>query len=403
MGESSSNYPLSILIMISGLDIGGAHGGAERFGLELSRQLDKDKFDVTLCAFWKHSSKAESFWLQRLTEDNVNVIFGAEWRDRFDLREYFQVVQRLSRRFQSNPLDIIHSHFQMGTFAALLLKFLGRTKVTMRTAHVSVEWGRGFASWVCRQIFTNWFYPLFLDQEVGVSQAVVDKLNHHPGKLLTGKQPALIHNAIYPEIFKPNLQPPNHHPLLEETRGKLVIGSIGRLTKQKGYEYLLAAVPSVIAVIPEVFFLIIGDGELKQELQAKAVRLGISEHVLLTGQREDAIAILRQMQIFVLPSIYEGLPTVILESMACGIPVIATDIPGTDELIIDGENGWLVPPKDSTVLAQTIISALQEPVLRSKYAERGRQKVLGFLIEEVTRQYEHLYTQLSEPQVTTPD
>ncbi len=396
MAKSTSSLPLRVLIMISGLDIGGAHGGAERFGLELSRHLDKDKFDITLCAFWKHASKAESYWLQILTDDKVKVIFAGELDDGFNLQEYFRAIRRLSRRYQSESVDIIHSHFQMGTFAALLLKSLGRTNVAMRTAHVSSEWGRGLTSWVCRQVFTNWLYPFFLDQEAGVSQAVVNNLGHHPGTLISQKRPTLIYNAIYPEIFKARQQPLSDHPLLAASKGKSIVGSIGRLTKQKGYEYLLAAIPRVMAQMPDTFFVIIGDGELRKELQAQANRLGISEHVLFTGQREDAISLLRHMHIFVSPSIYEGLPTVIMESMACGVPVLASDIPGTDELIRDGENGWLVPPRQPEALADMLIELLQNPTRRFQVASRALKTVENFRIESIARQYELLYQNLLE-------
>jgi glycosyltransferase involved in cell wall biosynthesis len=394
MAETNPDHLLRVLIMIAGLDIGGAHGGAERFGLELSRNLDKDKFDITLCAFWKFASEAESYWLKKLAKEHVPVIFPGEWKGRFNLREYFLAVQRLSHLYQSEPLDIIHSHFQMGTFAAILLKFLSRTIVAMRTAHVSLEWGRGFPSWVCRQVFTNWLYPIFLDQEAGVSQAVVDKLSRHPGEMIAQKDPVLVHNAIYPDIFETRQQPLSHHPLLENAKGKTIVGSIGRLTKQKGYEYLLEAMPLVIAQIPDIYLVIIGDGELRNELQARVNRLGISEHVLFTGQRDDAISLLRHMKIFILPSIYEGLPTVILESMACGVPVLATDIPGTDELIQDGENGWLVPPRRPEAIANMLIKLLQNQNLRSKSASRAYKTVENFRIESVAEQYQLLYRKL---------
>lgn len=396
MVETNTHHPPRVLIMISGLDIGGAHGGAERFGLELSRNLDKEKFDITLCAFWKHASKAESYWLSKLTNEDIPVIFPGEWKGRFNLREYFLAVRQLSSKYRSEPLDIIHSNFQMGTFAAILLKILGRTDVAMRTAHVSSEWGRGLASWVCRQVFTNWLYPIFLDQEAGVSQAVVDKLSRHPGSFIAQKEPILVHNAIYPEIFEIRQQPLSHHLLLENAKGKTIVGSIGRLTKQKGYEYLLAAMPLVIAQIPDIYLVMIGDGELRNELQARVNRLGISEHVLFTGQREDAIALLRHMEIFILPSNYEGLPTVILESMACGVPVLATDIPGTDELIQNGENGWLVPPRQPEAIADMLVKLLQNQNLRTKSASRAYKTVQHFRIESVAEQYQLLYRNLIE-------
>ena len=101
------------------------------------------------------------------------------------------------------------------------------------------------------------------------------------------------------------------------------------------------------------------------------------------------------MDLFVLPSVWEGLPTVILESMACGISVVATDIPGTRELITHGRTGWLVPPNDAASLAQGILAALRAPAACQSVAQAARQEVTPrFALEQVTKQYEWLYLEL---------
>lgn len=378
-----------LLILISGLDIGGAHGGAERFGLELGRNLDKEHFEVALCAFWKRGGQAEAHWQRVLDDDGIPVVFAAEWRGRFDPLEYLRGLLHL-REYLDPPADILHSHYQMGTLAAILLKLSGKARAAMRTAHVSVEWGEGPASWICRQTLTNWIYPLLLDCEAGVSRAVVSALERHPGSRLSGKRPSLVHNAIYPEVFRENSRAENH-PALEQARGDLVVGSVGRFTTQKGYRYLIAAAPTVLERLPNVTFVLVGDGELRQELQSQALNLGIADKILFAGQRPDVLPLIKSMDLFVLPSIYEGLPTVVMESMASGVPVVATDIPGTDELVRSGENGWLVPARQPQELAQAIVAALENPHLRQLYAQRAKDTVAAFRIEAIAGQYEALY------------
>jgi glycosyltransferase involved in cell wall biosynthesis len=380
-------------MIISGLDIGGAHGGAERFGLELTCHLNREFFDVTLCAFWRMGSKAESHWIQRLKADGVKVIFASDWPGNFRLNEYIRGIRHMQSFLVSNSVDIIHSHYQMGSVAAIFLKLTKNVRAIIRTAHVSKEWGKGFPSWISRQVFNNWLYPLMLDAEIGVSQAVVKALKHHPGTILARKSPHLIHNAIYPEAFE-SFEKNDTHPLLIEYSDFNIIGSVGRLTDQKGYTYLLDAVPLVLEHFPKTLFIIIGDGHRRSKLMAQASRLGIVNHIKFTGQRDDVLSMIRKMDLFVLPSIFEGLPTVILESMACGTPVMATDIPGNNELIHHQVNGWLIPPRNSSALANAIIEALSQPNLRTLFSQKSFEVVNSFRMETVANKYETLYRNL---------
>ncbi len=384
---------LRILMLISGLDIGGAHGGAERFGIELSRHLDRDSCDVTLCAFWQRKTRAEEHWQGVLSREDIPLIFASEWQGRFKLSEYYKGLQRLIGMYRPEPFDIIHSHYQMGTLAGLLLKTFGCTRKVIRTAHVSKEWGTGFASLLCRQVFTKWLYPIFLDAEVGVSQSIVNTLSKYPGNLLRRKTPYLIYNAIYPQAFEKR-EECGRDINLSFPKDRYLIGSIGRLTNQKGYAYLLDAVPLVLEQIPNAHFIIIGEGENRKILEQQARDLRVSEHVTFTGQQEQVMPLLRKMDIFVLPSLYEGFPTVLLESIASGVPVIATDIPGTNELIKHKENGWLVPPMNSQALAMAIIESFHHPEWREQFKRNALQTVDKYRIEHVANEYLQLYKKL---------
>ena len=386
---------MRILMLISGLDIGGAHGGAERFGIELSRNLDRQTCHVTLCAFWQRRSKAENYWIDELTHANVPLFFASQWPGKFKFGDYWIGVKKLITMYRSHPLDIVHSHYQMGTLAGILLKIMGCTKHVIRTAHVSKEWGVGFASWLCRQIFTNWFFPILSDAEVGVSESIVKALRSHPGSFLFRKNPNLIHNAIYPQAFEETDDLITNHEV-HFPKDCFLIGSIGRLTNQKGYRYLIDAIPEVLEQVPNAYFILIGEGENRASLEQQAIKMGINEHLAFMGQRERVLPLLRRMDVFVLPSIYEGFPTVILESIACGVPVIATNIPGTDELIKNGENGWLVPPKNPQALAKAIIESYQKPDLRKKFTEKASQNLKRYRIENIAKEYLSLYQAISE-------
>jgi glycosyltransferase involved in cell wall biosynthesis len=385
---------LRVLLIVSGLDIGGAHGGAERFGLELSRHLDSNTFDVSLCAFWSRGGKAESYWYKVLQDDGINVFFAAKWKGRFDLQEYIRGVRHIARQCVSAPIDIIHSHYQMGTVAALLLKIFGHSRTAMRTAHVSLEWGEGITAWTLRLVFQNWLYPLLLDAEAGVSQGVVQQLSDHIATRLWHKHPYLIHNAISPDVFEYR-EGRQTSPKLSKVETDLIVGSIGRMTRQKGFIHLIQAMPRILSEMSDVRFVFIGEGELLNDLRQYTVKMGVQDKVQFLGQCEDVLPLLNKMDLFVLPSLWEGLPTVVLESMACGIPVVATDIPGTRELIQSGVTGWLVPPGDSRALSDAIFAALNAPLLRIEIANRAREVAKDFSISAIARKYEVLYQSIS--------
>jgi glycosyltransferase involved in cell wall biosynthesis len=179
-----------------------------------------------------------------------------------------------------------------------------------------------------------------------------------------------------------------------------VVGTIGRLVELKGYSQLIDAASLVIKQDSEVFFLIIGDGELSEQLKFQADQKGVSSNIFFTGGRQDIEELFVCMDLFVSSSYWEALPTVILESMAAGVPIVATDIPGTRELIRDKQNGWLVPPRDAFALAQTILVALNDAKSRRLFADNARLDVKQFSIRVIAAEYETLYSSLvqSTPQ-----
>jgi glycosyltransferase involved in cell wall biosynthesis len=205
--------------------------------------------------------------------------------------------------------------------------------------------------------------------------------------------PRLIHNAIHTKSFR-RTSPRSQSESLPLLGGGPVIGSIGRLSRQKGYRYLIGAMPKISLEFPDARLVIIGDGELRHKLEGQVQELGICEQVLFTGKVEDVMPYLRRMDLFVLPSLWEGFPTALMESMASDVPVIATDVPGTRELIQDQVNGWLVPAQDPHSLADAILDAFRNPQKRERFAEAAMRKVEQFDIASISREYERCYFRL---------
>jgi glycosyltransferase involved in cell wall biosynthesis len=171
-----------------------------------------------------------------------------------------------------------------------------------------------------------------------------------------------------------------------------VVICVSRLHPQKGHDDLLRAWQHVMAVQLDVHLLIVGDGERRSELEGLATK---QPHIHFTGQRHDVIHLLALSNLLVLPSLWEGLPNVVLEAMAAGLPVVATAVGGTPELVIDGESGLLVPPRDPAALAEAIVTLLTDPDLAQRLGENGRLRVSNqFTIQQIVQQTEGLYQRL---------
>ncbi|MDR3573356.1 MAG: glycosyltransferase [Anaerolineaceae bacterium] len=379
---------LHILQIISGLDIGGCHGGAERFGAELALQLAQNQ-QVELCAFWQHGTAMEQSWVRRLQKAGLTVYFAARWEGANNLGGLKRGLRSLRQRHAKGSLDISHSHFQLGSICAASLKAQGCSRAAIRTAHISREWGSGLYSFIGRQFFTNWIFPLLLDREVAVSQGVYTRLNQRPQGRLNGKKAQLIYNAIRLKDFRAESET-RRIESMPGINGR-VIGSIGRLTEQKDFETLIQAFGLAMEQVPALKLILIGDGELRTQLQALACELGINRQVQFLGQRMDTAALYQHMELFVLSSRWEGLPTVLLESMAAGVPVIASAIPGCDELVIDRQTGWLVPAGQPQALAKAIVYALRHPDESAGMAQAASRKVTQFSMVSTAAQYEALY------------
>jgi glycosyltransferase involved in cell wall biosynthesis len=147
-----------------------------------------------------------------------------------------------------------------------------------------------------------------------------------------------------------------------------VVLTVARLDKQKGHTYLLKAA----ADVPGALFIFAGDGPEKTNLENQARELGLADRVVFLGKRNDIPELLNGCDIFVLPSLYEGLPLSIMEAMAAGKPVVASDIGGVNELVRDGETGYLVPPGDTQALAHGINTLVSDPALARKMALAGK-------------------------------
>jgi len=168
---------------------------------------------------------------------------------------------------------------------------------------------------------------------------------------------------------------------------------VGRLDPQKGLDTLLKAAAGVARVRPDWHLALAGDGPLRPDLMAQAARLlDLAGRVHWLGRRDDVPSLLGSADLLVLPSLWEGMPNVVLEAMAAGVPVVATRVEGTEDLVLPGQTGWLVPPGAVEPLTQALLGAAEDAERRQAFGRNGRSRVeAAFTPERVVAAYEQVW------------
>ena len=228
-----------------------------------------------------------------------------------------------------------------------------------------------------------------LNKVVAVSQAVQRDL---ADRGVTGDRVEVIHNGI---SCRSDIVSELHTSARVElglTKNTFIVGAVGRLVAVKGYEYLIDAMQDVAKVIPDSHLVIAGEGPLLHQLRARVERLGLENRVTFVGYQREIQRFLETIDVFVMPSLSEGLPMSLLEAMCCGKAVIATTVGGIPEVISNRENGILIPPSDSKSIAEAICEIHNDDRLKTSVSIRGRSSVESdFSSKAMARKYLSLY------------
>jgi glycosyltransferase involved in cell wall biosynthesis len=337
------------------------YGGPERQMLGLADAL-RDRARVSVISFHE-GGRCRPFLSQarRLGLDAVEL--------QSDTPYFFHVISEVASELDRLKADVVLCH-------GYKANILGRPAARRRgIPAVAVSRGWTAESWrVCFYEWLDRMHLRFMDRVIAVSQAQAEKVR------ACGVNDARINvipNSIDPERFAD--PDPRYRTRMERyfRHGvSLVIGAAGRFSPEKGFDVLIQAAATVMEACPEVGFVLFGDGPEKANLQARISMLGLNGAVVMAGFRGDLDRYLPQLDLFVLSSHTEGMPNVVLEACAAGVPVVATAVGGTPEVIDDESSGWLVQPGDPAQLAQRILDAVECPERMRDVAFNGRQKVL---------------------------
>ncbi len=270
---------------------------------------------------------------------------------------------KIAKIIRRDHIDIIHTHnkqpFLDGSIAALLCG----GKRLVHTDHAR------FFPDKLKYMVAEWFLSHFAVKVVGVSENTTENL--HKYEKISYKKLMTIPNGIDETPFLNAQKSPALAYEIGIRKKGVIFGLIARISKPKGIHYLLEAMSIVVKTLPDSTLIIVGEGELEREMKDVANSFNLKENVVFTGPRTDIPDLLKIIDVFVLSSISEGLPMVLLEAMAAKCPIISTSVGGIPSVIKTGENGVLVLPHSASSLAGAMVDLAADVNKRNLFAENG--------------------------------
>ncbi|WP_041620246.1 glycosyltransferase [Stanieria cyanosphaera] len=344
-------------------------GGAEKAVVKMLKGLSqRNDFDLDLVL-----AKLEGPYLDRVPKQVriVNLNTGRVITALFPLINYLR---------QNRPWALIGNMGHVNVVATLAKKLSGiDTKLVLVEQNTLSASKSNLARANLVPPLMKWLYPS-ADLVAGVSDGVARDLENcldFPTGMVK-----VLHNPIVDDELFANATEPLEHPWFGENQPPVFL-AVGRLNPQKDFPNLLQAF-AMVRQKKSARLIILGEGELRSQLEAMAIDLGISEDVALPGFVKNPYAYMSRASCFVLSSREEGLPTVLIEAMACGCTVVSTDCPsGPEEILVGGKYGYLVPIQDSVALSEGMLQALEHPLAQTTLIERAN----CFSIDSAVEQY----------------
>lgn len=355
-------------------------GGPEKQVLGLANHLPGD-FRQTFLSF-PEQGKAEPF-----LRAARSLGFPAEPLHH-NTPQFRQAVAEVAHHLREVRADLLTCHGYKPDIVGWLAARQARVPV------LSVSHGWTGATWKVKayenldRLVLRW-----MDRVVCVSQAQADRVRR---AFVPDPKVVVIRNAISGEAFAEPREEYRRRLLeLFPTPPEYIVGAAGRLSPEKGFDQLVLAVSQVLKKFPAIGCVHFGDGPTRPEVVRLIRDHGLERRFILAGFHADVARYLPFLDLCVLPSFTEGLPVVVLEAFAAGVPVVATAVGGTPEVVQDGINGFLVPPRDPAALAHRIDELLPDAPRRREMGRLGKRRVLEeFTFDAQARRYLHLFREV---------
>ena len=361
-----------ILLLIKGLD----RGGAEQLLASTAHYLDRSRFDYEV-AYLLPDRQALVPELRRagLPVRCLHGARGAAW------------ARRLRSLVVERRVDLVHVHSPYVSVGARLT--LPRRLPLVYTEHNVWESYRPATRWGNRLTFGRNDHVFCVSNRVAMSL-------RRPWPLRRVGIPAVetLYHGHDPAVLPAGEASDGVRQELGIPAGVPVVGTVASFTPHKGHRYLVQAADRVRRAVPEVRFVLVGQGPLERKVRRQASELGLDRTVVFAGYREDAPRIAGAFDVFALPSLYEGLSIALVEAMAMGRPAVVTEVGGLPEAVEHGQQGLVVRPGDPDALGDAILTLLGDAPLRRRLGDAGRRRAGAFDIRRAASRMEEVYAEL---------
>jgi starch synthase (maltosyl-transferring) len=365
--RSWPDRPVPIALVITDLDV----GGAERAMVALATRLDRRRWNPTVVCLDNEGALVEPLSAAGIE----TVCLGV------DRRRPFQAVGRLARALRRSRPELVQSFlFHANVASRLAAPFAGRPWVVggLRVAEREKSWHLTLDRLTSRLAVGS----------VCVSEGVL-RFTRDEGRIGPDRL-TVIPNGVDPTIFDRAV--PADRATLGISEDATLALFVGRLDIQKGFAVLLPAAEKVVPADPRWHLVLVGDGPARSVARKAVDWPEFAGRVHWLGRRDDVPSLLKAADMLVLPSFWEGMPNVVLEAMAARRAVVATSVEGTEDLVVPGATGWLVPPGGAGALAAALLDAASDPDRLRRFGEAGRARVEAhFTLGRVVAAYERLW------------
>jgi glycosyltransferase involved in cell wall biosynthesis len=355
-------------------------GGGEVLAARIARRL-KDRFRFIFFCLDELGTLGEELREEGFVVRVLARKPGIDW----------SCMRRLGRWLREEKIDVLHAHQYTPFFYAAVARCLHRRQGVIFTEH-----GRMFPDYPRRKrMLANRVLLGRRDRVIGVGQAVRRALIANEG--LKGERVEVIYNGI-------NLAAYNDSPAEDRDRVRLefgwghdhfVIVQVARLNALKDHLTAVRAFEQIHASLPEARLLIVGEGEEREAIEAEIRKRSLGESIRLAGLRKDVPRLLTAGDLLWLTSVSEGIPLTLIEGMAAGLPVVATNVGGVTEVVEPNETGLLSPAGDDGAIAAAVLKLARDPALRQRLASAGKRRALArFSEDQMVAAYADLYEDL---------
>jgi glycosyltransferase involved in cell wall biosynthesis len=366
---------LRVLLLID--DLVGAGGGAEVFLVGLATHLPRERFEISVCATRAFAPGP----LAEILDAGAVPYIALGRRSRWDLLP----MRRLATLLNSGRFDIVHAHKFGSNVWGTLFGRACRVPVVIAHEHTWSYKGQPLRKWIDGRVVG----PL-ATRFIAVSDADAARMIEH--EKVAPEKVVVMPTGYFARPLTPDTDLRSELGLTPETP---LVGTAVVFRPQKALEVLLEAHACLLRSMPDVHLAIAGDGQTRAEVERRARELSLDGRVHFLGERDDVDAILRSLDVAALSSDFEGSPLFVLECMANGTPIVATAVGGLPQMVLDGETGVLVPPRDPEALAGAIGRLLVDPERRAMLAAAAANRLSEFRIEAVARRFADLYETLA--------